>query len=393
MNDKERSKEEVFTVEALHFQTGTAVRLVIDNGYIRDVQDIDDASSLKPDLFVAPGLIDNQINGYSGVDFSSDDVTPEKVRLAAERIWSDGVTTFIPTVITNSHENLVLNFKNLYNAITREDLMGSVPGFHLEGPYISPEKGFYGTHPEKYVRKPDWNEFVEYQEAAGGKIIQVTVGPEVEGADVFIEKCKDKGIIVAIGHTNANAGQVRMAAEKGAKLSTHLGNGCANMIHRHHNHLWPQLAEDRLIPTIIADGHHLPEEVIKVFVKVKGPDKIILTSDVNHLIGMPPGKYNYLGTEVVYSEDGLVRNPGKNCLAGASMPLVRGVETVMNYTGCPPGEAINMASKNVADVYGFNDRGLITPGKRADLILFSLANNKLSILKTWIRGKLVYSAT
>ena len=87
MNDKERSKEEVFTVEALHFQTGTAVRLVIDNGYIRDVQDIDDASSLKPDLFVAPGLIDNQINGYSGVDFSSDDVTPEKVRLAAERIW------------------------------------------------------------------------------------------------------------------------------------------------------------------------------------------------------------------------------------------------------------------------------------------------------------------
>ena len=81
------------------------------------------------------------------------------------------------------------------------------------------------------------------------------------------------------------------------------GNGCANAIHRHHNHLWPQLAEDRLIPTIIADGHHLPEEVIKVFVKVKGPDKIILTSDVNHLIGMPPGKYNYLGTEVVYSED------------------------------------------------------------------------------------------
>jgi N-acetylglucosamine-6-phosphate deacetylase len=393
MNDKERSKEELFTVEALHFQTGTAVRLVIDNGYIRDVEDIDGASSLKPDLFVAPGLIDNQINGYSGVDFSSDDVTPEKVKLAAERIWSDGVTTFIPTVITNSHENLLLNFRNLYNAIIKEDLMGSVPGFHLEGPYISPEEGFFGTHPEKYVRKPDWNEFIEYQEAAGGKIIQVTVSPEVEGADVFIEKCKDKGIIVAIGHTNANAGQVRMAAEKGARLSTHLGNGCANMIHRHHNHLWPQLAEDRLIPTIIADGHHLPEEVIKVFVKVKGPDKIILTSDVNHLIGMPPGKYNYLGTEVVYSEDGLVRNPGQNCLAGASMPLVRGVETVMNYTGCPLGEAINMASKNVADVYGFNDRGLITPGKRADLILFSLANNKLSILKTWIKGKLVYSAT
>lgn len=393
MVDQQKSKEEVFTIEALHFQTGMAVRLVIGNGYIREVHDMDDAPTRKPDFIVAPGLIDNQINGYSGVDFSSADVTPEKVRLAAERIWSDGVTTFLPTVITNSHENLVLNFRNLYNAITREDLMGSVPGFHLEGPYISPEEGFFGTHPEKYVRKPDWNEFLEYQKAAGGKIIQVTVSPEVEGADVFIEKCKLEGIVIAIGHTKANAGQVRMAAEKGARLSTHLGNGCANMIHRHHNHLWPQLAEDRLIPTIIADGHHLPEEVIKVFVKVKGPDKIILTSDVNHLIGMPPGKYTYLGTEVIYSEDGLVRNPRQNCLAGASMPLVRGVETVMDYTGCPLGEAINMASKNVADVYGFDDRGLITPGKRADLILFSRVNNKLSIIKTWVKGKLVYSAT
>ena len=225
-----------------------------------------------------------------------------------------------------------------------------------------------------------------------GKIIQVTVSPRLKVRMFSLRNVKIKDHCCN-RYTNANAGQVRMAAEKGARLSTHLGNGCANMIHRHHNHLWPQLAEDRLIPTIIADGHHLPEEVIKVFVKVKGPDKIILTSDVNHLIGMPPGKYNYLGTEVVYSEDGLVRNPGQNCLAGASMPLVRGVETVMNYTGCPLGEAINMASKNVADVYGFNDRGLITPGKRADLILFSLANNKLSILKTWIKGKLVYSAT
>lgn len=393
MDDRDSGNDGILAIDAIHFQTGKAIKIIISDGYIVDLTETGDTLIGQPDYIIAPGLIDNQINGYSGVDFSSPDVTPEKFKLAAEKIWSDGVTTFLPTVITNSRDRLVINFRNLYHATTREDLLGSVPGFHLEGPYISPEEGFFGTHPRKFVRRPDWNEFIEYQEAAGGRIIQVTVSPEIEGAEVFIEKCISNEVIVAIGHTNANAGQIRMAVDKGARLSTHLGNGCANMLHRHNNHLWPQLAEDRLIPTIIADGHHLPEEVIKVFYKVKGPDKIILTSDVNPLIGMPPGKYKYLGAEVIYSEDGLVRNPEQDCLAGASMPLIKGVETMMDYTGCSLGEAIGMASKNVAVFYGFNDRGEMTPGKRADLILFSRKYNKLDLRKTWVKGKLVYSAT
>jgi N-acetylglucosamine-6-phosphate deacetylase len=268
-----------------------------------------------------------------------------------------------------------------------EEISSSVVGFHLEGPYISPEDGFYGCHPSAFIRKPLWDEFAQYQEAAGGNIRQVTVSPEIDGCLEFIEKCTHHNVIVAIGHTNASAEQIKKAVDHGARLSTHLGNGCANLIDRHRNPLWPQLANDLLVPSIIADGHHLLPEEVQVFYKVKGSDKIILTSDVNHLIGMPPGKYVYLGSEVVYTDDGLVKNPVLNCLAGASMPLRTGVGNVIKFTGCSLGEAINMASVNIARIYNLSDRGSLAPGKRADLILFELEGSKLVIKQTLVNGR------
>ena len=375
-------------INALHYETGKSVRIEIREGLIASITEMP-LSQEKSTLFVAPGLIDNQINGYSGIDFSDTGLTPEKMEIALEKIRKDGVTSFLPTIITNTHENLLKNFRNLAEALKDKSVSDSVLGFHLEGPYISPEEGFYGCHPAACIRKPSWKEFSEYQEAAEGKIVQVTIAPEAEGAMEFIRMCTQNNIIVAIGHSNASAEQINMAADNGARLSTHLGNGCANLIDRHRNPLWPQLANGLLIPSLIADGHHLlPEEII-VFYKVKGKAGIILTSDVNHLIGMPPGNYMYLGSEVVYTEDGLVKNPVLNCLAGASMPLKKGVETMINYTGCTLGAAIGMATGNVARIYGLNDRGSLESGKRADLILFEMEGNRLNIKQTMINGRIV----
>jgi len=375
-------------ITALHYETGKSVRIEIREGLIASITEMP-LSQEKSTLFVAPGLIDNQINGYSGIDFSDTGLTPEEMKIAVEAIRKDGVTSFMPTIITNTHENLLKNFRNLAEALNDNSISDSVVGFHLEGPYISPEEGFYGCHPAACIRKPSWKEFSEYQEAAEGKIVQVTIAPEVEGAMEFIRMCTGNNIIVAIGHSNASAEQINMAADNGARLSTHLGNGCANLIDRHRNPLWPQLANDLLIPSVIADGHHLLPEEIKVFFKVKGKAGIILTSDVNHLIGMPPGKYIYLGSEVVYTEDGLVKNPVLNCLAGASMPLKKGVETMMNYTGCTLGEAIDMATGNVARIYNLIDRGSIESGKRADMIVFEMDGNRLVIEQTWVNGRIV----
>ena len=162
-------------------------------------------------------------------------------------------------MITNSHDNLVRNLRILDIACRADEpLSESVPGFHLEGPYLSPEEGYRGCHPVQNIRKAfmETNSSV-YQKASGGRIIQVTVAPEAEGALEFISQCTREGIIVAIGHTNASAEQISRAVDNGAILSTHLGNGCANLIDRHNNPIWPQLANDRLTSSIIADGHHL----------------------------------------------------------------------------------------------------------------------------------------
>jgi len=379
---------EISDIKAIHFETGKPVRIKIKNGLIDEISEISPTAG-KQNLFVAPGFIDNQINGYNSVDFSDLNLTTENMLMALESIRYDGVTTFFPTIITNSHENLLRIFRNLAEALKDDEIRSSVPGFHLEGPYISAEEGYYGCHPSGYIRKPSWDEFAHYQEAAGGNIRQVTLAPELDGCIDFIDNCIRKNIVVAIGHTNASGEQINKAVDHGARLSTHLGNGCANLIDRHRNPFWPQLANDLLTPTLIADGHHLLPEELQVFYKVKGPKNLVLTSDVTHLTGMAPGKYVFLGSEIVLTEDGLIKNPVLNCLAGASMPLRTGVGNIMKFTGCKLGEAINMATLNVAGIYNLSDRGSLEPGKRADLVVFEIIDNKLNIKQIIINGKII----
>ncbi len=272
-----------------------------------------------------------------------------------------------------------------------KDWQRRYPGFHLEGPYISPDEGFRGCHPVKHIRKPSWDEFKAYQKAAGGKIVQVTLAPELEGAIEFIRLCKLNGIVIAVGHTNSTGVDIDRAVEAGATLSTHLGNGCANFIHRHNNPIWPQLANDNLTATIIADGFHLLPEELKVFYKVKGPDGVILTSDVIYLAGMAPGKYTFLESEVLLTEEGMLKNIEMNCLAGASFPLKTGVGNMMKFTGCSMADAINMASGNVARAYKLTDRGSLSLGTRADLVLFDMDGEQLRIRNTYLNGELVYA--
>jgi len=372
-------------IEAIHYETNKPVRIETGKRLITLISETDESIPNRG-LYVAPGLIDNQINGYKGVDFSDPQLDTGKIRTAVEAIRKEGVTTFFPTIITGSHGSLLKTFRNLAESLKDDEIRKSVPGFHLEGPYISPIEGFYGCHPAEYIRKPSWMEFCEYQEAARGNIRQVTIAPEVEGAMEFIRLCVLNNIIVAIGHTNASAEQINKAVDHGARVSTHLGNGCANLIDRHRNPLWPQLANDLLKISVIADGHHLLPEEVKVFYKVKGPQNIILTSDLTHLGGMTPGKYNFLGSEVVLTGEGLIKNPVLNCLAGASLPLRTGVENVMKFTGCNLGEAVNMATSNVARIYNLSDRGILATGKRADLILFEINGNKIEIKNVFVGG-------
>jgi N-acetylglucosamine-6-phosphate deacetylase len=367
-------------------------RVTIRNGIIEDITASDKPVGDNP-LYLAPGFFDNQVNGFAGVSFAfgDSDLTPEGIEKATRELWKKGVTTYLPTLTTNSIEVLTGNFRILAQAMQNKNLLGSIPGFHLEGPYINPEDGYRGAHPKQFVKLPDWNEFMNLYEASGKKILQITLSPEMEGALDFITKCSQAGIVVALGHHNADMKTVTAAIDRGAKIATHLGNGAANMINRHYNPFWPQLADDRLHISIIGDGFHLLPEEIKVFYKVKGVDKTIITSDVTHYAALEPGEYKTsTGETIELTKDGMLRLPAQNVLYGSASPITKGVGYVMKVTGCTLADAVQMASTNPARLYNLTDRGLLEPGKRADLVLFTLEDFEVNIQKTWVNGNLVY---
>jgi N-acetylglucosamine-6-phosphate deacetylase len=382
-------------IEGLSYLDGKPISLEVKNGKIISINSIDKLAPENKNNYIAPGLIDNQVNGFKGVTFGfgGGELNSEGVIVATKALWERGVTTYLPTLVTNDHEVLLKNFSILAEAKEDQNLLGSIPGFHLEGPYISPIDGYRGAHSLKYVRKANWDEFMEYYEASNENILTITVAPEIEGAMEFIKKCTDKGIVVSLGHHNGNAEQINEAVENGAQTCTHLGNGCANMINRHDNPLWPQLANNELMISIICDGFHLRPEEIQVFTQAKGYNKTIITSDVTKFAGLEPGIYkNIVGDDLELTVDGKVQYPAQKVLAGSASAIDKGVGHVMKVTGCSLAEAIQMASTNSAQLYGLSDRGVLEVGKRADVVIFSMDDFKMNIKKTYVKGELVYNS-
>ena len=376
-------------MEGMLYLDGKPVRIEIVDGKITQIKHPGSSTGF-PEVFVAPGLIDIQVNGYKGVDFSDQELTREQMLEATRALWKEGVTTYLPTLITRDYERLEKSFSLLVGILDDEVMGISIPGFHLEGPYLSPVKGYRGAHPEQYIRLPDWEEFSELQEAAQGGIRLITVAPEMEGALPFIRKCNESGVVVSLGHHNGTAEIIDQAVDAGASLSTHLGNGCANEINRHHNPLWPQLANDGLSISIIADGSHLTKEEIRTFYKVKGAEGTILVSDALSFAGLPLGEYEKDGLTYLLTKD-VVKYPAENVLAGAVQPVSKCVSNIMSFTQCDIKDAIRMASTNPAQLMGLDHLGEISPGKRADLILFTMEDGAMVIQHTMVAGKVVYS--
>jgi len=376
-------------VEGLLYLDGEPVSIEIVEGKIATIKHLSSGYGL-PEIYVSPGLVDIQINGYMGIDFADQDLTIEGIREAANALWKEGVTSFLPTLITADRESLENSFSILSEALNDAEIGMSIPGFHLEGPYISPLKGFRGAHLEKYIREPDWNEFLSFQRAANNGIKLITVAPEIEGAVSFIQKCSQDGIVVSLGHHNGNAEEIKEATDAGASLSTHLGNGCANMINRHNNPLWPQLADERLSASLIVDGSHLNQEEVQCFYKIKGNNRTILVSDALDLAGLEPGEYTRWERKVLLTPN-VIKFPAEDVLAGAASPISACVGNMMRFTGCSLSDAIQMASTNPARLMGLTDLGEISVGKRADLILFTIENGEMVIQKTIVAGEVVYS--
>jgi N-acetylglucosamine-6-phosphate deacetylase len=326
--------------------------------------------------WVAPGLVDLQINGYGGRELTDPAVTPEHVRQISLALDRDGVTSFCPTVTTQSQQLLLHSLTTIAESYEQfPEVQARVAGIHLEGPYIGREDGPRGAHPLAHCRPPDWEEFQQLQEAAQGLIRLVTLSPEYDESVDFIRRAVEGGILVAIGHTAASPEQIRQAVDAGARLSTHLGNGAHGQIRRHPNYIWEQLAEDRLTASLIVDGHHLPASVVQSFVRAKTPERCILVSDITGLGGMPPGRYETSLGAVEILEDGrLVIAGQRQLLAGAALPMTVAVPNVMRFAQVSLRQAMEMASVRPAQLIGIPPARLEI-GSQADLILFQLAHD------------------
>jgi len=341
-------------------------------------------------IYLCRGFFDPQVNGYGGIDFNGKDLTPEKLHHAAFSLASAGVTGFFPTLTTASHERMVANLKILARALEQDPLFGNMcRGIHLEGPYISPEEGFRGAHPQEFVRRPDGEEVERFQEACGGRIRLLTLAPEIEGALSFIERTVSRGIVIGIAHTNASEEILEEAFRAGARLSCHLGNGAHAFLPRHRNPIQKQLSMDGLMASLIVDGVHLPDYVVKNFIKAKGIDRILLTTDGMAGAGAPVGRYTIGDLQVEISPDGRsARLPGTPYLAGSTLTMDRAITNVMRFAETDLPTSVTMAGGNAGKLFP-DVQGEIRVGSPANLVLFE-HKEEVVTQATWIHGEKIW---
>ena len=340
-------------------------------------------------IYVTPGWIDLQVNGFAGVDYNSPSSSHEEIARSIRAILQTGVTRFFPTVITGSPADMSGALANLARAKEAVWEGAAMEAFHLEGPYISPEDGPRGAHPERWVRPPDLDEFHRFQDAARGNIRLVTLSPEWPYAPRFIEALVGEGVVVSIGHTRATPEEIADAVNAGATLSTHIGNGAHAVLPRHPNYIWEQLAEDRLAASFIVDGIHLAPSFLNVALRAKGLERALLVTDAVMPAGCAPGKYKLGEVDVELHSDGSVRLLGGTRLAGSALRMDRALQNVIRIAGLSLREAITLATRNPARIgrIASRQRGL-NPGERADLVRFRFhdATGEIEVLETFLSG-------
>jgi N-acetylglucosamine-6-phosphate deacetylase len=378
------------TVDGIDPRTGKGIAIDIAEGKIAAVRAAENTSA----HFLSPGLIDLQINGFRGFDLNDGEVTPNVMLSLCEELLSVGVTVWLPTIITASEASILQTLEAIGKIRAGHRLIAEmVPGVHVEGPSICDRDGPRGAHPQKHVRPPSIAEFDRWQRASGDLVSMVTIAPEHEGSIDYIRALTKRGVHVALGHTAATPGQIHAAAEAGAVLSTHLGNGAAAMLPRHPNFIWAQLADDRLMASFIADGWHLPPDTFKAMLRAKGMERAILVSDMVALAGMPQGLYEQpVGGQVEVSPEGRISIAGTPYLAGASLPLSANVAIAAEMAGLSLADALLLATRNPGRFVG--RRGRLEVGARADIIRFdwSQGDREIRVREAWVHGEKAFCA-
>ena len=362
------------TIQGGRLATGEEVVVHIDGGVFVDEPPAGSELIDAEGLIVSPGLIDLQINGGFGLDFTQDPTTIWEV---GRRLPELGVTGYVPTVVTSpeSVTDLALDVvaRQKPDGYRGADLIG----LHFEGPWISPE--MHGAHNPNHIVDPDLATASRW--AGSGLVRIVTLAPERSGAGPVIAELTRAGVVVSVGHSAADYETAHQALSSGATLVTHLFNQMTPLTHRE-----PGVVGAGLLDAghclLIVDGHHLSAGALEVAWRVLGPERVILVTDAMAALGLGPGTYPLGDGPITVGDDGPRTTDGR--LAGSVIALPAAVANLVGSTSASLPEALLAVTLNPAAALGLTDRGAIEPGRRADL---TLLDGDLNVVTTFVAGE------
>ncbi|MGA2631232.1 MAG: N-acetylglucosamine-6-phosphate deacetylase [Terriglobia bacterium] len=337
------------------------------------------------DRLIVPGFIDLHIHGAAGHDLMEG--TAEAVTAVSTYLARHGTTSYLATTVTASLERTLHAAHGLSEIIlaaqsAHEKVPGAQPlGIHFEGPFLNVKKR--GAHPASQVRKPAVDILERLLEAAKGTARIFTLAPELDGALTVLEAARGHGLSVGIGHSNATHEEAERAIAAGASHAVHMFNAMRPFGHRDSGIIGAVLVDDRITAELICDGIHVEPAAIRLLVKSKGLDRIVLVSDSLSGAGMPDGNYR-LGNFTVHVAGGVSRTVEGN-LAGSTLTLDAAVRNLARFTGLTYRECLPCATSNPARVVGLEkQKGVIAPGADADL---AILDRNYYVTQTYVRGK------
>ena len=269
-----------------------------------------------------PGFIDLQVNGYQGVDFSGEALTEEDFIRASWGLIRQGTAGFLPTIITSPERIYARNLPIMMQGMRNGGLDQHILGFHIEGPFLSPQPGARGAHNPKWMKAPEIDFFKRMMDWSEGKIRMITIAAELPGAEEFCEYAAEQGVVVSLGHQLAKETDIERLRKARAKAFTHLGNGLPHTIDRHGNPIHAALVAGDMKVMFIPDGHHIPPMLIEIFKRCKPLSQLVAVSDASPAAGLPPGQYFFSGNPVELAPDGRLYNPETGYLVGSSYSML-----------------------------------------------------------------------
>lgn len=334
--------------------------------------------------YVAPGLVDTHIHGMLEEDVMKSDWAG--INKVSEGLLKAGVTSWLPTTITASDEQLTKVCK-MFAEHRGEETGAKIQGIHFEGPFFTEEHA--GAENPKYMLDPDIKLFNKWRKASDNMLCKISMAPERKGSAEFIKEAASEGVVVSLGHSSATFDQAAAGIEAGATMFTHTYNGMPEL--SHHGATIANAAYSMRLVTdeLIADGHHVEESAIRALIAAKGAEHICLITDCMEAGLMPDGDY-VLGELPVYVKDGMARLKDGDNLAGSVLLLKDAVKNLVDWDIATPEDAVMMASYVPAKSVNMLDKcGSIKPNKPAD---FLILNKDMSLSETYLNGVSRYQA-